>query len=128
MPNLAATIADDHMVAMFLHAGYFFKCLLSEWLIGVSANFRKRTRVRCRNEELKPTPGNAQEFSVGPSPPPHRIPSSSGECHLLSNRLARLLALAAFSGTRLTVSIIRKRFARLGTMAAALRTAISHHG
>jgi len=46
---------------------------------------------------------------------------------LLGNCLARLLALAAFLGTRLEVGIIRKRFARLGTMVAALRTAISHH-
>jgi len=47
---------------------------------------------------------------------------------LLGNRLARLLALAAFLGTRLHVLIIGKRFARLGTMVATLRTAIGHHG
>jgi hypothetical protein len=44
-----------------------------------------------------------------------------------SDLLARFFALAAFGSTRLTVSIIRKRFARLGTMVAALRTAIRHH-
>lgn len=47
---------------------------------------------------------------------------------LLGNRLARLLALAAFLGTRLHVLIIGERFARFGTMIAALGTAIGHHG
>lgn len=46
---------------------------------------------------------------------------------LLGNRLARLLALAAFLGTRLHVRIIWECLARLGTMVATLRTAIGHH-
>jgi hypothetical protein len=52
----------------------------------------------------------------------------SHDWNLLGNRLARLLALAAFDSTCLAVGIIRKRFARLGTMVAALRTALGHHG
>jgi hypothetical protein len=47
---------------------------------------------------------------------------------LLGDCLTRLLALAAFLGTRLHVLIIRERFARLGTMVGTHRTAIGHHG
>ena len=46
--------------------------------------------------------------------------------NLLFNRLARLLALAAFFCTRLHVAIIGERLARLGALVATLRTAIGH--